>query len=58
MFESASALGNVGLSSGITSPSMPDGLKILYIVMMWAGRLEFISILALFAFLLKEAREG
>lgn len=58
MFESASALGNVGLSAGITLPSMPDGLKVIYILMMWAGRLEFISIIALIAFFFKEAREG
>jgi len=58
MFESASALGNVGLSSGITQPSMPDGLKVIYIFMMWVGRLEFMSVIALFAFLFKEAKEG
>lgn len=58
MFESASALGNVGLSIGITQPSMPDALKIIYIFMMWVGRLEFMSVIALFAFLFKEAKEG
>jgi len=47
LFESVSAAGNVGLSCGITMPSMPDILKIVYIVQMWAGRLEFMSILAL-----------
>ncbi len=46
-FESVSAAANVGLSCGITVPSMPSILKIVYIVQMWAGRLEFISILAL-----------
>ena len=43
-FESVSAAANVGLSCGITAPSMPNGLKIVYIIEMWAGRLEFISI--------------
>ena len=45
-FESVSAAANVGLSCGITSPSMPAALKIVYIFQMWAGRLEFMSILA------------
>ncbi len=46
-FESVSAAANVGLSCGITSPSMPTALKITYIFQMWAGRLEFIAIFAL-----------
>ena len=46
-FESVSAAANVGLSCGITAPSMPDLLKIVYIVQMWAGRLEFMAILTL-----------
>lgn len=49
MFESVSAAANVGLSSGITSPDMPTGLKVTYIVQMWAGRLEFLT-LAVMAF--------
>ncbi len=52
MFETASALGNAGLSCGITSPSMPLGLKISYIFLMWAGRLEIITVFVLFSFLL------
>lgn len=51
-FESASATGNVGLSIGITSPSMPNLLKIIYIILMWVGRLEFMSVLALAAFII------
>ncbi|MGL6174390.1 MAG: TrkH family potassium uptake protein, partial [Cellulosilyticaceae bacterium] len=47
IFESASVTGNVGLTIGITSPSMPTGLKIIYILIMWAARLEFISAFAL-----------
>ncbi len=46
-FESVSAAANVGLSCGITTPSMPFMLKIVYIFQMWAGRLEFISIYVL-----------
>ncbi|MDZ4655723.1 MAG: TrkH family potassium uptake protein [Coriobacteriia bacterium] len=49
LFESVSAAANVGLSTGITNPAMPAGLKIVYIIQMWAGRLEFVALLALFA---------
>ncbi len=47
LFESTSAAGNVGLSCGITQPTMPAVLKITYIILMWAGRLEFMSIFVL-----------
>jgi trk system potassium uptake protein TrkH len=45
MFETSSALSNVGLSCGITSPSMPVGLKVTYMLLMWMGRLEVITVL-------------
>ncbi|MDP2652428.1 MAG: TrkH family potassium uptake protein [Candidatus Omnitrophota bacterium] len=50
LFESASATGNVGLSCGITAVTMPWVLKISYIVQMWAGRLEFMSVFAVLGF--------
>ena len=50
LFESTSAAGNVGLSCGITSISMPAFLKITYILQMWAGRLEFLSVFTLAGF--------
>ncbi len=49
-FESASVTGNVGFSIGITAASMPDPLKLVYIFNMWAGRLEFMAVLATFGF--------
>ncbi len=52
LFESTSAAANVGLSCGITTPAMPDILKITYIVQMWAGRLEFISVFVLIGFVI------
>ncbi|KPK42964.1 MAG: hypothetical protein AMJ78_00495 [Omnitrophica WOR_2 bacterium SM23_29] len=52
LFESVSAGANVGLSCGITNPSMPVLLKITYIFQMWVGRLEFISIFTLFGVLI------
>jgi len=51
LFESTSAAANVGLSCGITNPAMPAGLKITYIIQMWAGRLEFMSVFALLGFI-------
>lgn len=53
LFESVSAAANVGLSIGITNPSMPAILKIWYIFEMWAGRLEFFAIFILLRFLVK-----
>ncbi|MCX7661681.1 MAG: TrkH family potassium uptake protein, partial [Candidatus Omnitrophica bacterium] len=50
LFESTSAGANVGLSCGITDPGMPWILKIVYILQMWIGRLEFISIFGLVGF--------
>lgn len=51
LFESTSAAANVGLSCGITDIGMPAALKITYIIQMWAGRLEFMSIFTLLGFL-------
>jgi trk system potassium uptake protein TrkH len=45
IFEVCSAQGNVGLTSGITSPTMPGLAKIILIFNMWIGRLEIIPIL-------------
>lgn len=47
IFESASAQGTVGLSAGITDPSMNPILEGVYIIQMWAGRIEIIPILVL-----------
>ncbi len=49
-FESASATGNVGLTIGVTSPSMPVVLKVYYIIAMYLGRLEFLSVFALIGY--------
>jgi trk system potassium uptake protein TrkH len=46
-FEAVSAASNTGLSCGVTSPTMPTLLKVLYILAMWLGRLEFMSVFAL-----------
>lgn len=49
-FDSVSAGSNTGLSAGLTSPLMPAAMKVYYIFAMWAGRLEFMSVIALFSF--------
>jgi len=46
VFETASALGNVGLSTGVLSASSPLSLKLLYIVLMTLGRLEILTYMA------------
>ncbi|PIQ90277.1 MAG: cation transporter [Candidatus Omnitrophica bacterium CG11_big_fil_rev_8_21_14_0_20_41_12] len=51
LFESTSAAANIGLSCGITDITMPAVLKITYILQMWAGRLEFMSVFAIIGFI-------
>jgi len=45
LFEVASAQGNVGLSTGITGPSMAPVAEGMFVLSMWVGRLEIIPIL-------------
>ncbi|MCD6542777.1 MAG: TrkH family potassium uptake protein [Thermoplasmata archaeon] len=47
IFEVCSAQGNVGLSVGITSPSMPALAKVMLILNMWIGRLEIIPVIVM-----------
>jgi trk system potassium uptake protein TrkH len=56
LFESTSAAANVGLSCGITAPGMPAALKVTYIIQMWAGRLEFMSVFTLIGFFVAAIR--
>jgi trk system potassium uptake protein TrkH len=51
LFEGISAASNTGLSCGLTVPSMPAMIKVVYIFAMWAGRLEFMALFALFGFI-------
>jgi trk system potassium uptake protein TrkH len=46
-FESASAIGTVGLSSGITDADLPAWIKLMLSLEMWAGRLEVLPVLVL-----------
>ena len=56
LFESVSAGANVGLSAGITDPSMPTLLQTTYIAEMWLGRLEFVAVFALIGFVVSAVR--
>lgn len=47
IFEVASALSNVGLSSGIMTPTSPVLVKLVFIVDFWMGRLEIWPVLLL-----------
>lgn len=49
LFESASALGTVGLSVGIASPDAAAWVKAVLVFEMWAGRLEIVPLLVLLA---------
>ncbi|MCK4405724.1 MAG: TrkH family potassium uptake protein, partial [Hadesarchaea archaeon] len=52
VFESASAQGNVGLSVGITSATMPLAGKISMTIQMLVGRLEIIPVIAFISYLI------
>ena len=45
LFEVASAQGNVGLSAGITGPTMHPLAEAMFVLNMWVGRLEIIPVL-------------
>ena len=49
IFQSISFLCNTGVDVGLSSPNMPLALKIIAMLQMWAGRLEFIALFAAFA---------
>ena len=57
-FEAASVTGNVGLSIGVTSTAMPSFLKAAYILVMWAGRLEFMAVFAFGGFVAASLRRN
>jgi trk system potassium uptake protein len=56
LFDAVSAGSNSGLSCGITAPSMPAVMKVVYIIEMWVGRLEFTSVFALVGYCVAIAR--
>jgi trk system potassium uptake protein TrkH len=56
LFDAVSAGSNSGLSSGVTVPSMPALMKVVYLLEMWVGRLEFMSVLALGGYVVSMVR--
>jgi trk system potassium uptake protein TrkH len=55
-FEGVSAASNTGLSCGVTAPTMPAIMKVLYMLSMWMGRLEFMSVFALGGYMVAVVR--
>jgi len=53
VFEIASAMGNVGLSAGITAASAPVGAKLVLIAAMLLGRLEVVAYLVALRLLIR-----
>jgi trk system potassium uptake protein TrkH len=53
LFEVASAISNVGLTSSLITASSPPVIKVLFIFDMWIGRLEIWPILIFLAILLR-----
>lgn len=47
IFESVAMASNGGITSGIVTPGMTWSLELFYLFEMWAGRLEFVTLLAL-----------
>jgi trk system potassium uptake protein TrkH len=52
--EFSSSLSTVGLSAGITGPTMAPALKITQIAGMWLGRLEFVAVIVALNRLLRD----
>jgi len=53
LFEIVSAIGNNGISTGFVNPDMTPLSKIIFIMVMWVGRLEVIPVIVLFMGLIK-----
>lgn len=53
MFEVASALGNVGLSSGLMTPASPVIVKLIFMFNFWIGRLEIWSVLLFLSIIIR-----
>lgn len=56
ILESVAYVSNAGVTAGLTSPAMSFDLKIVAILLMWMGRLEFIAIFAALASLIVSLR--
>jgi trk system potassium uptake protein TrkH len=57
VFELVSALSNVGLSVGFISAASPVPVKVLFILLMWLGRLEIVPVVIIAMGLVKGIRD-
>lgn len=57
IFEAASALSSVGLSTGVTHPDLAWSGKLTLSLLMWMGRLEIVPVLVLFSWPLSSLRQ-
>lgn len=57
VLEVSSALGTLGLSTGIAAPSLPWTGKLFLMLLMWMGRLEIISVLIFIALLIATVKK-
>ncbi|MBE0477469.1 MAG: TrkH family potassium uptake protein [Coriobacteriia bacterium] len=55
-FEGVSVAANTGLSCGVTNPGMPAVMKAAFIVAMWLGRLEYMSVFAFVGYFVSMVR--
>jgi len=53
LFEVLSAESNVGLDAGIVGPGLPLSAKILYIFVMFVGRLEIVPVAIVIGYILR-----
>ena len=56
LFDVASALANIGLSTGVTSPEAPPGMKAILITGMMLGRLEILPFIVAIKYLLEQRK--
>jgi trk system potassium uptake protein len=56
LFDSTAAASNGGMSVGVMTPEAPTPMKVVAVLQMWFGRLEFMSAFALIGYLLAIAR--
>lgn len=56
IFDVTSALANIGLSTGVTSPEAPTGLKVILIAGMLLGRLEILPYIVAAKYLVESVR--
>jgi trk system potassium uptake protein len=57
VFEIVSALSNSGLTVGFINPASPGIIKVIFIALMWLGRLEIVPVLIIAMGIAKEIKD-